>query len=462
MKVRYKYFLLTALEYLVGNVFTKLLSFILLPLYTELIAPELYGIYGVNMSIIQLIVPVVYVAVWNAVFRYSAEAELEQGRYRVISTGVPIMLLGTTMCVLVLIIANLFWNLGNPYLVIIYAIANGWQYYYGYVARSMKDNRIFIISGCVNSTINLLMNWIGIAYFHQGIEVLYYSYIIGTTAQILIIELKFHVWSYCEYRNISRTLLVQLIKFGGPLALNAVMQWLLVGLTQLMIAKMLGTYYNGLFSVAIKFATLISLLVSIFEFAWLEMAYDIVKSANSTVYYKKVINILFVVLMFGSSAMMLSIKLLFPYFIAEAYHECLAIIPYIVYYASANAFSSFCGTIYMSYKSVTTLMGSSLVAGGANLLLLAFLIPNFGFYGALLALVVAGILMMLMRILVLKIKYCISLDVTTELYFTVLCVATILFYSVDYALVDIVSLIAYSALFIIVMRKLCLQYIYSR
>ena len=103
----------------------------------------------------------------------------------------------------------------------------------------MKDNKTFIISGCVNSTINLLLNWIGIVYLHHGIETLYYSYIIGTIAQVLIIEIKYRVISHFRAEYVQRSRLQTLFKFGGPLALNSVMQWLLTGLTQIMIAHML-------------------------------------------------------------------------------------------------------------------------------------------------------------------------------------------------------------------------------
>lgn len=462
LKSKYKHFFLTVIGYFAGNVFTKLISFILLPLYTKLIDPEVYGIYGVNMTIIQLVVGIVYVAIWNAVFRYAAECDTDEGRYEIISTGLPVMWFSSTICTIVLLIINLFWDLSNPYLVCIYAIANGFQYFYGYVARSMKDNRIFIISGCVNSTINLLFNWIGIAYLHYGIEVLYFSYIIGTAIQILIIEFKFHVLKHFKKIYVQKTRLTKLMKFGAPLALNSVMQWLLTGLTQIMIAYMLGTYYNGLFSVAVKFATLISLIVSVFEYAWLELAYDIAKNDNSALYYKRVFNMLFGVLMFGVSVLILVIKILFPYFIAEAYYECLEIIPYIAIYACANAFASFSASIYMSYKAVNTLMVSSLASGGTNFLLLILLIPSFGFHGALLSLVAASVLMMLIRIIVLHIKYKICLDLSTTLYIILIPVCCFVFYMTNKVLIDGIAILVCAVLFLFAVRNMYFKYMIGK
>ena len=459
MKTRYKHFFFTVIGYFAGNVFTKLISFILLPLYTKLIDPEIYGIYGVNMTIVQLVVPVVYVAIWNAVFRYSAEADTEQGRYEVVSVGLPVMWVSSGICIGILLLINILWDLHNPYLVCIYAIANGFQYFYGYIARSMKDNRTFIISGCVNSTINLLLNWIGIVYLHHGIETLYYSYIIGTIAQVLIIGIKYRVINHFRTEYVQRSRLQTLFKFGGPLALNSVMQWLLTGLTQIMIAHMLGTYYNGLFSVAVKFATLISLIVSVFEYAWLELAYDLAKGSNSANYYRRVINMLFGVLVFGSSVLMLVIKIMFPFFIAPSYNEALEAIPYIVVYASANSLASFFATIYMSYKDVNTITVSSLIAGGMNLALIFVLIPMLRFHGALVSLTVASVVMMLIRGFILTKKYKIGVDGATAVWSLLIPGAATVFYLGEGRLIDCAAILICLVIFCAVARKMFYTYL---
>ena len=280
--------------------------------------------------------------------------------------------------------------------------------------------------------------------------------------QVLIIEAKYKVVYHFKIEYVKLSRLRSLFKFGGPLAINSVMQWLLTGLTQVMIARMLGTYYNGLFSVAVKFATLISLIVSVFEYAWLELAYDLAKENNSATNYRKVLNTLFTVLMFGTSALILVIKDIFPWFIAEAYSESLRIIPHIVIYASANAIASFTASIYMSYKDVNTLLFSSLVAGGMNFTMLVLLIPRFGFYGSLFSLVASSIIMMLIRIILLKIKYAINLDYHTILSILIIPVYSCIFYLSNTIKIDIVAILTCLILFIIAARNMYFRYLRVR
>ena len=278
----------------------------------------------------------------------------------------------------------------------------------------------------------------------------------------MIIEIKYKVLFHFRKEYVKKKYLVTLIKFGGPLAINSVMQWLLIGLTQVMIAHSLGTYYNGLFSVAVKFATLISLIVSIFEYAWLELAYDLAKESNSALNFRRVLNMLFGVLMFGSAMLMLVIKDVFPWFIADAYHECLEIIPHIVVYASANAFASFAASIYMSYKDTNTLVISSLVAGTMNFIMLELLIPKLGFHGALLSLVVASVIMMLIRVVLLKRKYMISLDFTTVLYALLIPICGVVFYLIDGIVIDVLVIFICFILFILAVRNMYFKYMRVR
>lgn len=446
---RYKYFISTLIGYFLGNVFTKLISVILLPLYTTHIAPDVYGEFNVNMTLIQLIVPIAYVCIWNSIFRFSGEQESLNDKYRLVSNGMFVMCISTILCTSAIILIGLYWDIDNMLWICFYAVANGFQYFYGYVARSMRDNKTFIVSGCLNSAFNLITNWLGIVYFNMGIEILYFSYIFGTIVQVSIIEFRHHTLAHFKIEYVSKKVLLCMMKFSGPLAINGTMQWLLTGLTQIVIASVLGAYFNGLYAVAIKFATFISLIVSIFEYAWLELAYDIAKKSNSEQSYEKMLNVLFRVLMFGAALLNLIIKIVFPVFIGDAYIESLSVIPHVVIYACANAFASFTASIYMSYKSVKLITLSSLIAGCTNMFLLFILIPIRAFSGAMTALAVASIIMMLIRLWGLKTKFKITLNKNTIYFLLVLLVSIYVFNSYDKVAVNLAVIFIIFILFII-------------
>lgn len=82
---RVVHFFKTAGIYFLGNVFTKLISFLLLPLYTSKIEPSAYGNYSLSITILNIVVPIIFICIWDSVFRFSFDFEKENEKYNVIN-----------------------------------------------------------------------------------------------------------------------------------------------------------------------------------------------------------------------------------------------------------------------------------------------------------------------------------------------------------------------------------------
>ena len=73
----------------VGNIFTKLITFFLLPLYTAILSTEEYGIIDLLNTLVSLLLPIVTFQVEQAMFRRLIEIRNnEEEKKTVISTGV--------------------------------------------------------------------------------------------------------------------------------------------------------------------------------------------------------------------------------------------------------------------------------------------------------------------------------------------------------------------------------------
>ena len=57
----------------IGNLFTKLITFFLLPLYTAILSTEEYGIVDLLNTLVSLLLPIVTFQIEQAVFRYLIE-----------------------------------------------------------------------------------------------------------------------------------------------------------------------------------------------------------------------------------------------------------------------------------------------------------------------------------------------------------------------------------------------------
>lgn len=395
-------FFKTAGVYLLGNVFTKMVSFLLLPLYTSKINPEEYGVYGLVITILNVIVPIVFFSIWDSVFRFSFDYEDEKDKYKVLNNGFVIMLSGAaTLCIGIAIV---YFAIGfkYPILVCLYSLAMGFQYYYTVIVRALKDNNLFVLSGCINSVVSVVINIFLIVVVGMGVDSLYISYVIGVVIQIGIIEYRKHFISYISLKEMRFDIVKQYLKFSIPVTISAISNWLLNGLTQVFITYQLGSYYNGLYNVANKFSSILVLGIGVFQFAWNEMAYDLANESDKNIYYKKSISEILRFSIIGLSILLLLIKLIYPFMVDEQYYESLQIIPILLIGTVAHTYAGFLGTLFLADKKSLSLFTTTLLAGIINFIGLALLIPKFRFVGAVFSLCIAFLFCAFIRIVLLK------------------------------------------------------------
>ena len=447
-------FIKTAGIYFFGNAFTKIISFLLLPLYTNRIAPTDFGTFGLVQSLSNLIIPLVFFQIWDSVFRFAFDYEDDEDKYKVISNGFVVMLLGLFVYFIGFIIISCIYDFDHKVLVFSYALGIGIQYFYSVIARAFQKNSLFVISGCINSALMIILNVVLIIIFKQGIESLYISSIIGVLVQIIIIEIAMKPIKKVRWKYIKRQNIIELIKFSAPVSLTTTSQWLLNGLTQLVISIYVGTYENGLFTVANKFSSMLTLLVGVFQFAWNEMAYILSSSKEKKEYYERSITEILKVTILGSSIFLLFIKIVFPFFIDKQYHEAIQIVPIVLIGTSVNSYTGFLGTIFLANKNSNKLFSSTIIASITNVICLMVLTPMFELKGATMSLCIAFTIGAISRIIMLNNSEGIKIDRKTYNLLFLLMSAVIAFYTIENIYLLIGILIIFSIISYIVLRPL--------
>ena len=59
-----------SLLYFIGNFSTKMLSSLLVPIYAFYIATEELGTFDYSQTIMNILIPIVFVSIWEAVIRF--------------------------------------------------------------------------------------------------------------------------------------------------------------------------------------------------------------------------------------------------------------------------------------------------------------------------------------------------------------------------------------------------------
>ncbi|HMM07369.1 MAG TPA: oligosaccharide flippase family protein [Clostridiales bacterium] len=435
-----KRFFKTAGVYFLGNAFTKIISFLLLPLYTSRISPDDFGVYGLAITLINTMVPVLFFSIWDGVFRFAFDVK-DNNRQAVFANGFLMALFGALLYTLSFCIFRYFVQFEHTGLILLYSLSMAGQYFYTILARGNRNNTLFVISGCANSLLSFILNVVLIVGFKMGVESLYISYIVGVILQIAVIEVKIHFLSGFSLKQYNFELAFSMLRFSVPVAISSASRWLLNGLTQVFIIGQLGAYSNGLYTVVMKFASILILIIGVFQFAWYELAYDLANHENRKSYYCRSISVILKLSLAGLSLLLIVVKLVYPVFINGQYAEGLWIVPPLLFGTMANAYAGFLGTLFMAEKKPLSMSFTTVLAGLVNIVGLLILVPLWGLLGATLSLSLSFAFYALIRLILLARKQSVMPEISTVPGLIIVGISCVLFYLLQTSQATILALL---------------------
>lgn len=428
MKIFRNKFIRSTGIYFMGSVASKMIVFLMLPLYTAYIPPQDFGMYDLYVSIATIVLYCVCFDIWTAVMRYMYDEESIEGKKKVITNGGVITLLALIVYLLVFLLINTFIQIEYITLIICYGIATLGVNFYSFTARGYGKNKIYVISGTVATVVNILTNIILIVVFDFDYSALYYSSIIAFIVQIAILELKCNIIKGMCFKYISIIRIKEMLRFGIPLAFNAIAYWILSSFNKAVVTMELGPEYNGYYAAATRFGVAITLFSSCIQFAWQDKVFS---ESSEKVDYSRQCSIYVYILAATSILLIPFIKVIFPYMVGITYTPALSIIPAMVISTIFSVFSSFLGEIFSGIKKTTGLLYTSIFAAVVNVFVVYCLINVIGLNAANLAMLAgfgASIILryiMINRYVKLQFKYKIFL----LFYIPILAVTIQLFYN---------------------------------
>jgi polysaccharide biosynthesis protein len=425
-------FIKNSIIYFIGNVLTKILSFLLIPLYTSYISTADYGYYDLTISIISLVVPITFFQIWDGMFRFVYDYNEDSEKNKIISNGLFVCFIGVIIYVCEIYIAkNIFkLNIENAYLLAFYGIAFALQYMYGTIARTYKQNKLYAVSGVINTLVNLTLNLFLIKYVKMGIESLYISFFCGSIIQVLIIEHRIKPLKNFKIKYLNMKQIKKMIQFSMPIGVSTIAIWLLTGYARLKISNELGVDYNGIFAIGTRFSSIIILIVSVLQMSWQEMSYELVKEKEKKSYYEKGLQTFYNMIFCGTIFAISSTQILFEFLVAKSYYNAIYIMPLIYVYTALSSFNGFLSTQFLAEKNSKVTFYSVVIAAICNIVLINILIKRFMLVGVCISLIISFIINAVIRLYLLRKKYKLQLDYKkTVLSVIIICVYVLAYYT---------------------------------
>lgn len=386
------------LMYGVANFSSRLLNFLMLPLYTCYFSQKDFGYYDLILSFVQIATPFISLQMTDGMFRYLLDAEAWEKKADIIKSALAGLfrnaLVSCVIFLLVLLIVPVRYGILILLYLFSYLALTVWQF----IARGLKENVAFSLSGMISSVLVVAANMVMLLLLHMQIDALLISSILGAVAAVAYLEWKVKVFRMLSKGRIVKSLRKEITAFSLPLLPNTLNWWIINSSSRLLIFYFLGSAANGIFAVSSKFPSLLAMVNQIFYLAWQESAITEYNRSDRDEFYTKIFN-LYAKLQLSSLLIALaSTKMMMRLMVDSKFMDAWAYIPLLYLGMVFMSFSSFYGTGYLSAKSTKGAFYTSVYGAAVNLVLCGALIPLIGLMGASVASMAAFFVMWISRL----------------------------------------------------------------
>lgn len=254
----------------IGSLSTKILTFLLLPLYTAVLATDDYGTIDALMTLGSLFIPFASLEINSGVFRFIIEKNELDEKKTIISTAVATEMVGLFISTICFYIVNLIYPIPHINIFIFYIVSMTLIRLASDTARGFGDNAIYSFSNFIVTLVSLVLNLLFILILGLKGESILLATSIGNTFGIIIILFKERVWKYLSLKKIKRSTFKWMTSYTIPLIPNTVSWWVVSASDRLIILYFLGASVNGIYAAANKIPGIYTTIFSVFSLAWTE------------------------------------------------------------------------------------------------------------------------------------------------------------------------------------------------
>ncbi|WP_149706255.1 lipopolysaccharide biosynthesis protein [Campylobacter concisus] len=373
-----------SLIYIIGNIMTKGLSIVLLPIYTKYITAEDYGLFDLIFIASNIVNILLTFEISIAIARfYQSSSDIDRREY--VSTAF-IFILFTYTCFLTFALffskelTLLIFN-GNNFeyfsLACFVIFTNGIFYFIQGILKWEIKPLHNIITSVVNA---LCIAIIAIPLLLCGFE-LFSLLIAQILANATSIILAFYysrnnysmLFNFCKFK--------ELIKFSYPFVFSSISIFIANSIDRVAIGNLLGLKELGIYSIAYRFASVVSLVMVGFQWAIMPLVSKYYNDQKT----KKDISIIFsffsvCAIFIVCASILFSNDVLFI-FVNNDFYESAKFVPWLVMVMFFSTMYVFFPGIFLSQKTVYTFI-ITLIAAVLNTSLNYTLIPYYGLYGS--------------------------------------------------------------------------------
>ena len=365
-----------------GAFASKVLVFLLMPLYTAILSTEEFGSADLVAQTANLLIPLAAVGICDGLFRFTLDTE-KADRKKVFTASISVLAVGNVVLALIAGALRAVGGSGSEHLplIVAYVVCANFHSALAHYLRAKGYTTLFAAQGIINTVLTIVLNILFLVVWKMGST----GYVLSVVVADLLITLGLfffcRMWRDFSFRAWDRATVKALLKFSVPY-IPTTMLWLITSVSDRYIVTVYcGTAIHGLYTAASKIPTLVLLVSGVFIEAW---HFSSVKDSSEEradffgTVYRNYMSMMFI----GASVLIASSKIFTRLLLADSYYSSWEFVPLLVIAMVFSSFSSFFGSVYFLEKKSMLSMVTAMAGAIINVILNFLLIPRHGAMGA--------------------------------------------------------------------------------
>lgn len=380
----------------ISNFSSKILVFLLVPLYTSVLSTTEYGIYDIAVSTLSLLYPILTLNIVDAVMRFAMDNAYS--KEKIANIGIKYVSLSIAAIALLLFVLNRLgiWQSWNIF-IFLYYLSYAFNQFFIQFAKGLEKVFDMAIAGFIGTLSMIVFNVLFLLVFGLGLNGFFVANILsqGIPGAYLFFRLRF--WRYvkgcCKDNDIQREMLL----YCMPLIAVTLGWWVNNALDKYAVTFICGMAANGLLSVAYKIPSIINTLQGIFVQAWQISAIKEYGEKDTARFYGSIFSMVNMLMCVACAGLIVLTRPLAHILYAKDFYMAWQYVPFLLVSSVLNCASGLLGPILSAKRDTKTMMRSAVVGAGVNAVANIAIILLIGIQGATIATMLSSLVIYIVR-----------------------------------------------------------------
>ena len=381
---KYKYLLKNLGIMTLSNFGSKILSFLMVPLYTRVLTTEEYGMYDFYVTTILLLTPLLSMNILDAVIRFVLEKNSEPEK--IFTIGFKFCFRAIMVCSGLILINQWTESIElftmYPIFFLLYFSLSMIFDLFNQFARGLERLYDVAVAGVINTFVLVSLNVLFLIGLKLGLTGYFAAYCCAFAIASLYLAIRIRVWRYFDVSALKRSILQRdMVKYSAPMILQNIGAWINTLASRYVITAICGSAANGVFSVAYKIPSLMLVFQTIFNQAWTISAVKSQEDDRDEFYDRvyRVYNLGFVIL---CSCIIAVNKIVARILFSDEFYDAWRYAPFLIISVIFNSLAGLLGGILIAQKKTNLIAITTLSGAVVNLSLNIVLVKIVGPIGA--------------------------------------------------------------------------------